>query len=202
MGGRAKPPQQQVAGRDLLVIHFYMLKQFYNFKGTWTEKQMTCLVDRYWSQPSDLGKYPTLGLLSIWLRLPVAEIADDSEHFSESHTCMEQEGHWHREARALKDRQWLWHAPQLADNKVPNTSCLSCSLINVHSFTQITHLPCAFVPPFPRFRKLIQIPSQHSPPHTQAPHSFANTVVRKNQAEWLKTTLPAKWPLMPNDLTG
>lgn len=147
---------------------------------------MTCLVDRCWLQPRDLGQYPILWPLSIWLRLPAACGRDrhDSEPFSESHTCMEQEGHWDREARALKDGQWLW---QLADSKgsqrfLPLLFIDSCAQL----YTNHTSSLC-FSASFSKAQKANTDTLTALPPHPPpCPHTHSQTWWRgrTRQSDW------------------
>lgn len=160
---------------------------------------MTCLVDRCWLQPRDLGQYPILWPLSIWLRLPAACGRDrhDSEPFSESHTCMEQEGHWDREARALKDGQWLW---QLADSKgsqrfLPLLFIDSCAQL----YTNHTSSLC-FSASFSKAQKANTDTLTALPPHPPpCPHTHSQTWWRGRTSRVIenhftsKMTTDTKW---------
>lgn len=100
--------------------------------------------------------------LSIWQRLQMTVSTSQRAITAWSRKTTQTGRPGHSKTGSGYDTPHSWRTA-----KVPNTSCLFCSLINVHSFTQITHLSCAF----PRFRKLIQtslctpLPSPHPQRH-------------------------------------
>lgn len=149
-------------------------------------------------QPSSATLRSTLHSGSCLFCLAVAPAACCRDHDNDSQCTLQRAtSEWNRKAtekregRTLKDRQWLWYTLQLAgQQKGSKTSCLFCSLINMHSFKHITALPHA----------LVQTLSLCI--HRAHTHTHIHTPWWGSQAKSLRTALPAKWSPLPNDLTS